>query len=60
MLARIKVLEKQTAENEIKLNELRHGKIKVDPAEKAKVDKLYDQYTKEWKSRRKMVSVFVS
>lgn len=60
MSTRIAFLEKQIVDSEKRLNELRNGKIKVDPAEKAQVDKLHDQYMKEWKSRRKMVNINAS
>lgn len=60
MSSRIAFLEKQIVDSEKRLNELRNGKIKVDPAEKAQVDKLHDQYMKEWKSRRKMVNIHAS
>lgn len=40
----------------MKLAELRSGARKVDPVEKAKIDKLYDVYLKEWKGRRRMVA----
>lgn len=44
---------------EIKIQELQSGAKKVDPIQKKEVDKLYDISSKEWKKRKKMVSLFI-
>lgn len=55
MQARIASLESENARAARKLEELRSGGRKVDPAEKAKVDKDYDKWSKDVKARKKMV-----
>lgn len=40
---------------EAKLSDLRSGTRRVDPNEKAKVDKSYELYSKEWRSRKRLV-----
>jgi len=55
MSRRIALLQKNIETFELKLAELRSGVRKVDPEEKAKIDKLYEIYSKEWKGRRRMV-----
>ena len=55
MRERIAQLEKENQASFVKLQDLRAGTRKVDPVEKAKVDKQHSEYTKEWKLRKKMV-----
>jgi 26S proteasome regulatory subunit (ATPase 3-interacting protein) len=54
MAERIQELTKENATFIKRLELLRTGTRRVDPAEKAKVDKMYELYCKEWKSRKRM------
>jgi hypothetical protein len=56
MADRIGILGKENVSFLKRLEQLRTGTRRVDPVEKAKVDTLYDLYTKEWKIRKKMVN----
>ncbi len=53
--ARLLCAASDSAVLEKKLATLRSGTRRVDPLEKAKVDKSLDLYSKEWKKRRAQV-----
>lgn len=55
MVQRIAHLQNTIASLDVKLEALRTGSRKVDPTEKAVVDKQYDLYMKEWKQRKRLV-----
>lgn len=55
MRERITDLTKKISVSNMKLDTLRSGMRRVDPGEKAKVDKLFEVYQKEWKNRKRMV-----
>ena len=55
MAKRIVSLEESIAGYEGRLVALRSGTRKIDLTEKAKVDRFYDLYMKEWKVRKRMV-----
>lgn len=57
MVQRIATLEPAICTLEAKLGQLQSGARHVDPAEKAAVDKKYELYSKEWKSRRRLVKI---
>jgi 26S proteasome regulatory subunit (ATPase 3-interacting protein) len=59
MVARIRFLGSSIASAEERLVALRSGTRRVDPAEKAQVDKLHDLYMKEWRSRRKLCNEMI-
>ena len=59
MAARIIFLESSIASTEERLVALRSGTRRVDPAEKAKVDRLCDLYVKEWRNRRKLCNEMI-
>lgn len=58
MAARIDYLGREIAAAEVKLTELRSGTRRVDPEEKAQVDARYEVYSKGWRVRKRMVSLW--
>ncbi|PJF17573.1 Hop2 meiotic double strand DNA break repair, partial [Paramicrosporidium saccamoebae] len=54
MAKRIQELTEENATFIKRLELLRTGTRRVDPVEKAKVDKMYELHCKEWKSRKRM------
>lgn len=55
MIQRIAHLQSEIVSLDVKLEALRTGSRKVDPKEKAVIDKQFDLYTKEWKLRKRLV-----
>lgn len=51
---RSKELDKENMLMEKKLEDLRSGTRKIDPVQKAQVDKNHAEYTKLWKARKRM------
>lgn len=52
---RIVALEAEVKEMHERLEPLERGAIKIDPAERALVDRQHEVCTKAWKQRKKMV-----
>lgn len=59
MRSRIEILKTETDAMEKRLKLLRSGTRSVDPEQKRLVDKQLDIYQREWRRRRRMVSLFV-